>query len=204
MEQKIAQLTEKIYKEGVEKGEEEKKAIIESAQTEAANIKANAEKEAEKIKADAAALAEEMKKNTASEIKLSSQQALSALKQQIVDLLMVKTVDDPTVAALADPATIKELITTIVKGWKAGENEVPSLAVLLPEENRSALEKSLESSLKKVLKEEVSLSFSKNLKGGFQIAPKDDTFKISLSDEDFIEFFKEYLRPKTRSLLFEE
>ncbi len=204
MEQKIAELTEKIYKEGVEKGEEEKKAIIESAQAEAASIKANAEKEAEKIKAEAQAQAEELKKNTASEIRLSSQQAISALKQQIVNLLMVKTVDDPTSATLADPSVIKELITTIVQGWKSGGNEVASLAILLPEESRNALEKSLESSLKKVLKEGVTLSFSKSLKGGFQIAPQDDTFKISLSDEDFIEFFKEYLRPKTRSLLFEE
>lgn len=204
MEQKIAALTEKIYKEGVEKGEEEKKAIIKSAEAEAARIKDQARKDAEKIVADAESNAAEMKRNAESEIKLSSQQAISALKQKICDALMAKTVDESISTTLSDTGIIKEMLTTIVKNWDTGGNEVPSIEVLLPEAARDTLEKALKDSLKKVIKGGVTLTFSKSVKGGFQIGLQDSTFKISFTDEDFIEFFKEYLRPRTRSFLFEE
>ena len=204
MEQKIAELTEKIYKEGVEKGEEQKKSIIDGAKAEAAAIKAEASKEAEKIIADAQAKAGEIKKNAESEMKLSSQQAISALKQKIVDIIITKAVDENVSASLSDPKIIQELLTTIVSNWKFGGMEVPSLEVLVPEAKRDQLGAAFESSLKQILAGGLTVSFSKAIKGGFQIGPQDGTFKVSLTDEDFNEFFKEYLRPKTRSFLFEE
>ncbi len=204
MEQKIAELTEKIYKEGIEKGEEQKKSIIEAAKTEALKIKEEAQKEYEKIIADAQEKANEIKKNSESEIKLSSQQAISSLKQKIINILLIKSIDENINETLSDPNVIKELITIIIKNWNFDKNEANSLDVLLPESNRDQLEQLLKNSVKKILKEGISLSFSKSIKGGFQIGPKDGTFKVSLTDEDFSEFFKEYLRPKTRSFLFEE
>ncbi len=204
MEQKIAELTDKIYKEGVEKGEKEKETIIKSAEENAAQIKENANKEAEKIIENAKVKAEEMKRNMESEIKLSSQQAISSLKQKIVDILMVKAVEQNISVNLSDPDFIKEMIVTIVKSWKIGKNEGETLEVLLPETSRIKLENSLKESIKNILGEGLSVSFSKNIKGGFQIGPKEGKFKISLTDEDFNEFFKEYLRPKTRLFLFED
>lgn len=204
MEQKIAELTEKLYKEGVEKGEEEKNTILDSARAEADSIRSDAKKEAKGIVADAQAKAVEMKRNAESEIKLSSLQAISALKQRIVDLLMENTVDDVVSGTLSDAGVIKDLIKTFVQNWKADSQEAMALDILLPENSRASLEKSLEGSLKKLLKEEVTVQFSKKFKGGFQIGPQGASYKISLTDSDFNEFFKEYLRPKTRSFLFEE
>lgn len=204
MEQKIAELTEKLFNEGVQKGEDEKKSIIEAAEKEAVIIKDNAKKEAEKIISEAAVKAEEMKRNAESEIKLSSQQAISALKQKIVNIIMTKILDDKTSSTLADPDVLKNLISTIVNNWKTGEQEVQSLEALLPEKNRGILEKSLEGSMRDILKEGLTLNFSRNIKSGFQIGPEKGTFKISMTDEDFKEFFKDFLRPKTRSFLFEE
>lgn len=204
MEQKIADLTEKIYKEGVEKGEEQKKEIIKAAQLEASKIKEDAEKEAEKVIAEAERQAEEMKRNVESEIKLSSQKAISTLKQKIVDMLLVKGIDESISADLSDPGFLKELMIAIVNNWKTDEDEAMSLEAVLPEKLKEKLDKSLQNSLKKIMKEGVDISFSKGIKGGFQIGPKEGSFKISLTDEDFNEFFKEYLRPKTRSFLFEE
>ena len=204
MEQKIAELTEKIYKEGVEKGEEQKKEILKAAQADALKIKEEARKEAEKIIAEAEKQAGEKKRNIESEIKLSSQQAISALKQNIIDILLVKSIDEKVFTDLSDPNFLKELIIVVVSNWKTSGNEAMTLEAVLPEKLKEKLEKSLESSLKKIMKGGVTISFSKNIKGGVQIGPKDGTFKISLTDEDFNEFFKEYLRPKTRSFLFEE
>ncbi len=49
MEHKIQELTEKIYREGVEKGNEQAKKIVSDAQEEAKKIIENAKKEADAL-----------------------------------------------------------------------------------------------------------------------------------------------------------
>lgn len=204
MEQKIAELTEKIYKEGVEKGEEQKRAIIEAARAEAVKIRNDAQNDADGIISQAKAHAEELKRNVDSEIKLSSQQAIQALKQKIVDSIMAEVIDKNVSEAFANPDLIKELLITMVQNWKSHDQDIESMQVLLPEQNQKKFEKSIEQSLNKILKNGVTVSYSKALKGGFHIGPQDGSFKISFSEEDFNEFIKEFLRPKARNYLFNE
>lgn len=204
MEQKIAELTDKLYKDGVEKGEERAKQIAEDAKARAAKIVENARAEAQKIVAEARQQADEAGRNAGSEIKLSGQQAVSAIKQEIVDMIVAKNVDQSIGQLLSDPQVVKGLIEQAVKNWNASEGQAPSLEVLLPEKMRDELGKALESSLMQVMKAGVTLSFGRNIKGGFRIGPQGSSFKVSLTDEDFVEFFKEYLRPGTRALLFGE
>ena len=52
MENKIQELTDKIYREGVEKGNEEAQRLISSAHEEAAKIVEDARKEADSIVAE--------------------------------------------------------------------------------------------------------------------------------------------------------
>ncbi|MBD3419688.1 MAG: V-type ATP synthase subunit E [Chitinivibrionales bacterium] len=204
MEQKIAELTEKIYQEGVEKGEEQAGKIVSEAEEKASKIVTDAKKNAEEIKAKAGKEAEELKRNVESEIKLSGQQAIATIKQQILDLIMAKVVDDGISTTLSTPETIKEYISTIIQNWKAGDKEAPAMEVLLPETKRAELEKAFTGGLLKTLKQGLTVSFSRAIKSGFQIGPENSSFKISLTDEDFQQFFKEYLRPKTRAFLFGE
>jgi V/A-type H+/Na+-transporting ATPase subunit E len=203
MEQKIQELTAKIYQEGVEKGESQAKKIIAEAQEKAGGILTDAKTQAEKIIAEARQQAAELKRNTEAEIRLSGTQALSAIKQQLLDLVTAGVVDESMTATLSDPATIREFVALVVQNWKMG-NETPRLEVLLPVQKQDELKKAFEKGGSDLLKKGLSLSFSKLLKAGFRIGPQDGTFKISLSDEDFAEFFKEYLRPKTRTWLFGE
>jgi len=203
MEQKIQELTAKIYQEGVEKGQAQAQKLVDDAQEKSNGIVADAKAQAEKIIADAKQQAEELKRNTEAEIKLSGNQALSAIKQQILDLVTATSVDEGMTALLSDPATIKEFVAQVIQNWKVG-NEVPKLEVLLPAAKQEVLKKTFEKTASDLLKKGLSLSFSKSVKAGFRIGPKDGAFKISLTDEDFAEFFKEYLRPRTRSWLFGE
>ncbi|MBD3390399.1 MAG: V-type ATP synthase subunit E [Chitinivibrionales bacterium] len=202
MANKIAELTDKIYKEGVEKGEEQAKQIVESAKAKAEGIIADAKKEAEKIVADAKSQAEEQKRNAANEIKLAGQQALSSIKQQILDVVVADAIEKGVSATLDDPAVMKDLIVAVVQSWQGGAGRDLSLEVLLPEAKKEELEKSLAGGLQKSLKQGVKISFSRGIRGGFQIGQADGSFKVSLTDEDFAEFFKEFLRPKARSYLF--
>jgi V/A-type H+-transporting ATPase subunit E len=201
MEQKIQEITEKIYREGVEKGEAQAKKIIAEAQEKAAAIVAEAKARAEKSIADAARQALEMKRNAEAEIRLAGGQAISAIKQRILDLICTKLIDANMTAVLSDPGTVKDLVCLIVKNWRT-DAEAPRLDVLLPAQKQEELCKAFEHGASDLMKKGLTLAFSKSLKAGFQIGPKDGAFKVSLSDEDFAEFFKEYLRPKTHAYLF--
>jgi V/A-type H+-transporting ATPase subunit E len=201
MESKISQLTEKLLNEGVEKGNEEKAKIIAAAESKATSIVENAKKEASKLLATAKEQAADQLKTGNSELKLAGEQAISVLKQKITDLLVLKSVDESAAASLADPKVMTEYIKTALTNWKG---DATSVELLLPEAQRANLEGSLEKAVKGTLKGDVTISFGKAVKGGFQIAPVGESYKITLSDEDFSGFFKEYLRPRVRSILFGE
>jgi V/A-type H+-transporting ATPase subunit E len=201
MEQKIAQLTEAIYREGVERGEAQALTICDDARRNAEKIIAAAKAEASSIITTATLQAEEMRKNTATETKLAGQKALSAIKQQIVDLVMTNLVETPLAKTLSDPATIKEFTNAIIKSWGG---EMDSAELILPEALCKEIETSLQSGLQQLLRGGITLTFTKSFKSGFQIKPQGSGFKISLTDDDFGTFFKEYLKPKTRTLLFGE
>ena len=80
MENKIQALTDKIYREGVEKGNEEAQRIVGEAKKQAQQLLDDARKEAAAMIANAKKAAEEQKENTKSELKLFAGQAVNALK----------------------------------------------------------------------------------------------------------------------------
>ena len=87
MENKIQELTDKIYREGVEKGNEEARRLIANAQEEAKKIVEDAHKEAESIIVSSRKSADELTENTKSELKLFAGQAVNALKSEIATMV---------------------------------------------------------------------------------------------------------------------
>ena len=79
MDTKIQELTDKIYKEGVEKGNEEAGRIIADANAQKQAILTEAEAEAKRIVAQAEKQAAELKKNTEAELKLFDTLSVEAL-----------------------------------------------------------------------------------------------------------------------------
>jgi V/A-type H+-transporting ATPase subunit E len=201
MEGKVSQLAEKLLKEGVEQGEVEKKRIVDAAQTEAKAIIEEAEKKAAQLIEDAEKRAKDLVKNGEAELKLSGDQALSAIKQRLVNLVVAESVEKSAAESLADPKVMTKYIETALSNWKG---DAATVELLLPEAKRSELEAALSTAVKSMLNGKVSMSFSKSVKGGFQIAPEGSSYKITLSDEDFANFFKAYLRPRVRTILFGE
>jgi len=202
MDSKLQELTEKIYREGVEKGEQQAQEAIAAAEKQSADIIAAARRDADEILAGARKKAEDLRQNIEADMRLSCSQAVQAFRQQITDALVFQAVDTPVAAALSNPATITDFLKAILQSWKPGGGEAPTLAVLLPESKRSELEQALKIELQEQLSKGLLLQFSKNIKGGFQIQPAGSSYKISFTDDDFKEFLKEYVRPKTRSFLF--
>jgi V/A-type H+-transporting ATPase subunit E len=202
MDSKIQQLTETIYNEGVEKARTEADAIIKEANEKAEKIKNDAQKEADGIVEEANEKAKELKKQVDSEIKMTTNQAVSAMKQEITTLITMKVIQPSVKELFADTDYLKSLISDVVKGWI--EKEDFDLKVILPEANREKLEKYFQNNLADELNKGLQVTFTKNMKSGFKIGPSDGSYIISFTDDDFTNFLKSYLRPKTSQLLFEE
>jgi V/A-type H+-transporting ATPase subunit E len=200
MQNKIDELTGKLLEEGVNKGKKEAERLIEEAKKHAADIISDARKAAKQIHEDAVKQMNDLKKSTASEIKLSSEQALSSLKQSIANTITAKIIDSNVQQTLSDPAVIKTLLTDLISNWKSGDGA--DLEILLPAGKKEELDANLREALQKELSAGFTITYDGSLKAGFQVGQKEGGYKISISDEDFSTFIKSYIRPKTKELLF--
>ncbi len=202
MENKLQELTQKLYNEGVEKANEEADKILVEAKSEADKQKQNAEKDAQKIIADAEQKSVEIKKNVDAELNLAAKQTIRTVKQKITDMIVSKVIDEPVKKAFDDEKFVKEIIETVVKNWNSQKNETIDLSVLLPADLEKEFAKFFTAKSGKELNANLELSFSDTIKGGFKVGPADGSYKISFSEEDFENFFKSYLRPKTIEMLY--
>lgn len=202
MENKLQELTQKLYNEGIEKANVEAEKILNEAKSEAEKLKQNAEKDAKKIITLAEQKSAEIKKNVDAELNLASKQTIRKVKEQITDMIVCKLIDNPIKKAFDDEKFVKEIIETVVKNWNPQKNEVIDLSILLPSELEKEFTNFFTSKTGKELNANLELSFSDSIKGGFKIGPADGSYKISFSEEDFENFFKSYLRPKTIEILY--
>lgn len=201
MQSKLQELTEKIYQEGLEKGNEEAKVIVQNAKTEAKSILETAKAEAEKIISNASKKAEEIKVNTESEIKLSSKQAINSLKQQITDIVN-NTVVKEAIDKKFDADFIKKIVEVTLLNWS--KSQASDMVVLIPKESEKELDEYLKKSVKDLIDKGLEVKSDSKVKAGFKITPKDGSYKLSFTEEDFENFFKQYLRPKLIEILFQD
>lgn len=202
MQNKLQELTDKLYNEGLSKGREEGEALLAKAKSQAADIVAEAEKKAAEIMTKAEKEAEAYKVKVAGDLKMAASQSVQATRKDIEDLVVFKMTGSATEKALSDEAFVKEVIKAVAEKFNA--ETAMDLNLVLPETLKSSLEPFVKNELSTILKGQVNASFSKKIVGGFTIGPKDGSYFISLTDETFKELISEYLRPATRKLLFGE
>ncbi|MBI9060548.1 MAG: V-type ATP synthase subunit E [Marinilabiliaceae bacterium] len=202
MQTKLQELTDKIYNEGVQKARDEAEVILSKAREDADGIVAKAEADAGKMLQEAQKKADELKRNMEAEMKLAASQSMSALKQQIATAITLQVVEPGVKEVFGDKQFMQELLVNVVQGWTASGNF--DLNLILPEADKDQLESFFKNSLAVELNKGITFEFDKRLKAGFKVGPKDGSYIIGLSDDDFENFFKAYLRPKTTTLLFEK
>ena len=204
MTDRINDLTQKIYNEGVVKAKEDADQIIDSAKKKAEEIiKAATQKEAEildKAKKDA----EEIRKNTDSELKLAARQFLSKLKQEITHSVVKAKTAPVLKEAFKDTELIKNSILTLIKNWDPQNPTELDLVVLLPEKHKNELFSFFHSKATEIINKGINVEFDSTIESGFKIGPKDGSYIISFSDTDFENYFKNTLKARTRKLLFDE
>ena len=197
---KLQELTQKLYQEGLSKGKAEGEAILEKAKAEAEEIVKKAREEAEAIILKAEKEAADHKAKVEGDVKMAAIQAIQATRSRIENLIVAKMTDAPVKQALSEEAYLKEIITAVARNFSAQES--CDIALVLPEALRDSLEPFISGELRKVIGKGVEASFSKKIAGGFKIGPKDGSYFISMTDETFSALIGEYLRPGTKAILF--
>ena len=195
MENKIKELTEKIFNEGVEKGKNEATRLIEEAQKKAEAIVNEARENAAAIVAQAQKDAEEINANTRSELKLFGAQAVGALKSETANIVTDTIVKNAVKEALAGDA-LKNILVKIAERWSADEPLVISTS------EAEELKAYFAAKAKELLDKGVKIEQVNGLKTSFSIAPADGSYKVNFGEAEFEAFLKSFLRPQIVELLF--
>ena len=202
MENKLQQLTQKLYDEGLEKGRAEADRLVADAKTQAAKIVAEAQAQAEELVRKAQAKAEDVEKYTLSEIALAGKQAVARIKSEIAELIVAKAAGAGVKEAALDPAFIKEMLLAVAKNWNGADAGKVELKALLPDGERAKLDAAFEQSAKELLAAGIEVGYSKEVKTGFKVGAKEGGYYISFSDADMEALLSEYLREKVSRMLF--
>lgn len=204
MNERLQELTDKIYKEGITKGEEEATRIIGAAREQASQILADAREEANRIIVAANKKADEISENTNLEIKLAARQVVDALKLEIVNLINGSITSPEIRAGMGDIGFIQKAIETVINNWAASSEADPDLKILIPDKDEKKINTYFSSVAKGILDNHFSIETVNGIKSGFQVTSVTGGYKISFTDQDFINFFQAFLRPKVVELLFDK
>ena len=196
---KLQELTQKLYEQGLSKGKEEGEALLSQAHKEADELIRKAQEEAAAIIENAKKEAAGYKTKVEGDVKMASTQALQATREGIENMIVAQAVA-PVKEQLSGAAFLKEIISAVAKNFSS--QQATDLALVLPEKLRSELEPFVKNELARTLGKGVEARFNTKLEGGFKIGPKDGSYFISLTDEAFRELIGEYLRPATKKILF--
>ena len=196
MENKIQELTEKLLRDGVEKGNAEAEKIIEAANEKAAQIVADAKAKAEEIEQAAQKNAKSMEENTKSEIKMYAAQALNALKSEVANVVGDKVVKEATAEVTSDKAFMNEFILKLAEKWGAGEDIVISTS------DAESLKALFAKKAKALLDKGVQIEQVNGQKALFTLQPADGSYKVNFGEAEFEEYFKNFLRPQLVEMIF--
>ena len=198
---KLQELTQKLYNDGLERGRAEAERLVAEAKESAAQIIADAKAEAEAIAKAAEDRAEDVAKNAMTEIALAGRQAMTKIKAELAEAVIMKTTGAAVKSATMDAAFVKDMLLAMANNWTSSTVDV-SLKALLPEEKRAELDKVMQVSVAELAKAGIEVGYTKDIKTGFKLGEKNGGYYIAFTDESFDALLKEYLREKVSNLLF--
>lgn len=196
MENKIQELADKLFQEGVAKGNAEAEKIIASAKMESDNIIRTATEKAKTIIADAKKNVQILEDNTKAELRMFTQQALNALKTEITNVVSDKIVSETVKDLTKDKNFINNFILKLAEKWAENEDIVISTG------DSDALKAVFASKAKHLLDKSVKVEQVNGLKVLFVVQPANGAYKVNFGKEEFENYFKSFLRPQLIDMLF--
>lgn len=204
MQNKLQELTDKLYNEGLSKGKQEADEMVAKAKREAATILNEAKSDSEKIISQAKKEAADLKQKMEAEIQMAFRQTITSLKNQIENTLISNSINKHVSSVSDNTSFLKDLIIAAISAFNPKGSEMVSLSLLLPENKRADLDSFIMNESTRQMMEGVEVKFENKLKNGFKIGPAKEGYHISFTDKDLQLLFSEYLKPKTREFLFKD
>lgn len=199
MQNKLQELTDKLYNEGLSKGKQEAEEMVAKAKKDAAAILADARAESDKIVSAAQKDALDIKQKMETEIKMAFRQTITTLKNQIENTLISNSINKPVTAVADNTSFLKELIMSAISAFNPKGSDMVSLSLLLPENKRIELESFFKSEATKQIKDSVEIKFDNKIQNGFKIGPAKEGYHISFTDKIFSIFSVSFSNQKLAS-----
>ncbi len=196
MDSQIQALTEKVYQEGVLKGEQEAAKILAAANAQAEQVERDARARAEQIIAEAQRSASELKSNTERELKLNASKLIEATKASIVDVLAGRIAGDSVQALTANPELLQRVVLEIAKGFDLKHG------VEIASSQAEELKAYFAQNAKALLEEGLTIKQVAGKATQYTIRPQNGSFKVEIGEQEFVELFKSILRPQLAQELF--
>ena len=196
MDSQIQALTEKVYQEGVLKGEQEAAKILAAANAQAEQVERDARTRAEQIIAEAQRSASELKSNTERELKLNASKLIEATKASIVDVLAGRIAGDSVQALTANPELLQRVVLEIAKGFDLKHG------VEITSSQADELKAYFAQNAKALLEEGLTIKQVAGKATQYTIRPQNGSFKVEIGEQEFVELFKSILRPQLAQELF--
>lgn len=196
MDSQIQALTEKVYQEGVLKGEQEAAKILADANAQAEQVERDARARAEQIIAEAQRSASELKSNTERELKLNASKLIEATKASIVDVLAGRIAGDSVQALTANPELLQRVVLEIAKGFDLKHG------VEITSSQAEELKAYFAQNAKTLLEEGLTIKQVAGKATQYTIRPQNGSFKVEIGEQEFVELFKSILRPQLAQELF--
>lgn len=204
MQNKLQELTEKLYSEGLSKGKQEAQELKAKAQKEAQEIIAKANQEYKNILEKAQKDANDFKLKIDNEIKMVAKQALATVKHNIEEILIVNATEKPIKETLNSKEFLGVIIKESIQAFSPSNSDAVDLEVLLPQNRKEELDSFIKNEFKNQMNSGVEFGYDKKFQTGFKIGPKGQSYHISFTDKDFQNLISQYLKPITREFLFTE
>lgn len=197
MDAKIQELTEKIYNEGVEKGQTEANRLIAEAEAKAQKIEAEAKRKAEEYLKNAEQRASELRQHTEAELQLYASQLVDSLRSSIADQIQGSVAQSSVKAITEDKDFLQGFI------GKLAEQFDLQRGIEITTADADALRAYFTANAKSLLEEgKVRIRAVAGKPTDFTIAPQDGSFKVQFGQAEFLELFKSFLRPELTKMLF--
>lgn len=194
--EKIQELTEKIYREGVEKGQAEGARLVEEAKQQAAKIVEEAKEQAAAIEAGAQKKVNELNTNTKKELKMYTSQAMQALKSEVANVLTDKIIKQSVEDLTKQEDFLGQFAVALASKWV--ENE--PIVIATPEADK--LKAYFAAKAKQLLDKGVTIDKVNGKQTLLTISPADGSYRIDFGKEEFETYFKDFLRPQLVDMLF--
>lgn len=203
MTDKLEKLTKQIYDEGIAKANLQAQEMIKAANEEKKKILRAARKEAEDIISLASRESEETKNMVNSELRMATQQSLALLRQKISELIAVKVTNNAVEGFFDDSEFLKKILEIVMKEWiGSGCRRGQEFYLKLPIKVQKDIQEHFFAKGKQELDNGLEIEFDEKIKSGFVISPKDGSYRIGFTEEDFKSLIKYFLRPRMKQFLF--